>query len=80
MVLSTEEKDRILTYLKSFDIYAGAPCYVMDHKTHKPIIGKTLYAYYNGAMGWTNEEIYNFEQYDEIFDEELFKYILTKSE
>lgn len=73
--LNQQEKSKILDFLRHGEYYAVASGYVLDHKTKK-YTDQTLVCYTNGHISWTNEDFYNFENYDEIFDKKVIEYIL----
>ena len=75
--MKEKEKERILAYLNAGEeIAVGAGC-VMNH-VNGEYTQIELIAYTDGVYDWTNEQIYNFEKNDEVFDEKLFDYILEK--
>lgn len=77
MILSEQERNKVLQYLKSGEVIAAAPGYVQNHVTG----GYTrinLLAYSDGTHDWTSEDIFNFENNNEDFDEGLINYILKK--
>lgn len=76
--MTKQEKEKILTYLNSGEEIAAGGGYVMDHKSGE-YTRIALLAYSDGAHVWTNEQMYNFEKNDEVFDEKLFEYILKKT-
>ena len=75
--MTKQEKERILTYLNSGEEIAVGAGYVLNHKSGE-YTRIELLAYSDGVYDWTNEQMYNFEKNDEVFDEKLFDYILKK--
>ena len=76
--MKKKEKEKILAYLNSGEeIAVGAGC-VIDHADGE-YTQIELIAYTDGVYYWSNEQIYNFEKNDEVFDKELFEYILKKA-
>lgn len=76
--MTENEKERIISYLNSGEVIAAGAGYVLDNKSGE-YTRIPLLAYSDGVNVWTNEQIYNFEKNDEMFDGKLFEYILKRT-
>ena len=79
MLLAANEKRIVLNYLNSGEPIAAAAGCVLNHTTNEyteiPMIALS-----DGKNTWTSEDIFNFEENDEVFDLLLIQYILKKSQ
>lgn len=71
------EKSEILNYLKSFDIAWFTSARVLDEKTNS-YIKKADHLYNDKKYEWSESEIYHFEKYNLVLNEDFVDSVLKK--
>ncbi len=71
------QKNEVLNYLKSFDIAWFTSVRVLDEKTNS-YIKKADHLYNDKKYEWSESEIYHFEKYNLILNEDFVNHIKNK--
>ena len=71
-------KNDILSYLKNAPVVAATSALVTDYITKKQIY-KANNAHSDGVYQWYEDEIYHFEKYNLMLNDEFIQHVLSNS-
>lgn len=71
------DKQRVLSFMGSFDPVAAAAGYVRDEVTGEYAIGVTELVYEHGGWEWYQRDIYHLDKYDLELDPEFIAMALS---
>ncbi len=74
--LETQEKKRILSYLRSGTVVSAAPGIMKDVLNGEPT-GREMLVYSDGQYAWKSDVIYYVEKYNMRLPEEFIDHIMT---
>ena len=73
-----EDKEKVLSFLKSFEPKAVAAGHFEDEITGD-VVNTDWLSYSSGSFSWTTADIYHFEKYDLELKPEFVEYALAHS-